>query len=191
MFVPSSVEDQDLKELLETAENPNEKTREYESECMMLQKELKKYDRKFLNVKDFDYKKTLENLIKQRDDLKEREESLISEIFRFRDVFYKSENMRLEGNKIDQKFLDDRKMKIHTLKLFKNKLENERLQILETLQKIQTGELQRKNNTGIQAANEILVDGNVPYNDIIFMKGKIEDDAKKLYIMKVLYNNII
>ncbi len=185
MFVPASVEDKDLTELLEMVNKPKEKIREYESEHMMLQKELKNYDRKFLNVKDLDYKKTLENLIKQRDDLREREDSLISEIARFRDVYYKSENMRLEGDKIDQKFLEDRKMKIHTLKVFKNKLENERLYILDTLQKIQTGELPRKNTSGIQAANEILVDGNVPYHDIIFMKGKIEDDAKKLYVMKV------
>ena len=94
--------------------------------------------------------------------------------------------MRLEGDKIDQKFLDERKMKVQTLKVFKNKLENERLYILEGLQKIQNGELQRKNTSSLNAANEILVDGKVPYHDLTFMKGKIDDDAKRLYKMKVL-----
>ena len=190
MFVPPSQEDQDMKELLEVLNNPNEKTRTYESERLLIQKELKTYEKKFLNVKEVELKKGLEGLLKQRDDLREREMSLISEIARFKEIYYQSENLRLEGDRIDRKFLEERKMKVGTLKIFRNKLENERLYILESLGRIKQGEFQRRNNSGIQAANEILVDGKIPFYDLNFMKGKIDDDAKRLYKMKVnLYIN--
>ena len=185
MFVPPSQEDKEMKELLELLTNPEEKNRTFESERLLIQKELKNYDKKILNVKEVQLKKGLENLLKQRDDVREREGNLISEIVRFKEVYYQSENMRLEGDRIDKKFLEERKLKVGTLKIFKNKVENERLYILEALNKIKNGELVRKNTSGIQAANEILVDGIVPYHDINFMKGKIEDDAKKIYKMKV------
>ena len=62
--------------------------------------------------------------------------------------------------------------------------------LLESLGRIKQGEFQRRNNSGIQAANEILVDGKIPFYDLNFMKGKIDDDAKRLYKMKVnLYIN--
>jgi len=186
MFVPSSFEDKDMKEILEVIENPESHARNYESERLLIQRELKNYEKKILNVKEVEFKRALENLLRERDGLKEREESLRVEVLRFRDVYYQSENMRLEGDKIDQKFLEERKMKVQTLKIFKNKLENERLYILDSLQKIQQGEFQRKNISGLKAANEILIDGKVPYHDLTFMKGKIEDDAKRLYNMKVI-----
>ena len=186
MFVPSSIEDNDMKEILEVIENPESHARTYESERILIQRELKNYEKKMLNVKEVEFKRALENLLRERDGLKEREDSLRIEVLRFRDVYYQSENMRLEGDKIDQKFLEERKMKVQTLKIFKNKLENERLYILDSLQKIQQGELQRKNTSSLKAANEILIDGKVPYHDLTFMKGKIEDDAKRLYRMKVI-----
>lgn len=185
MFVPPTQEDLDLKDLLDFIKEPNARARTYETEKLLIQRELKNYEKKFLNVRELELKKSLEELIKQRDDLKEREDSLFNEILRFKNVFYESENMRLEGDRINSKFLEERKTKVQTLKIFRNKLENERLTILDKLQRIQSGEIERKNDIGIRAAHEILVDGKVPYHDTTFMKGKIQDDAKRLYIMKV------
>lgn len=185
MFVPPTQEDLDLKELLSFVEETDSRARTYESEKLLILRELRNYEKKFMNVRDIEFKRALEGLVKQRDDLKEREDSLYNEIMRFKEIFYESENMRLEGDRINSKFLDERKAKVQTLKIFRNRLENDRLYILEALQKIQAGELTRRNDQGIRAANEILVDGKVPFHDVTFMKGKIQDDAKKLYLMKV------
>ena len=83
MFVPPSLEDEDLKELKDFLNNPETRNRTYDSERLLIQRELKNYERRILNVKDVEFKKGLESLLKQRDYLKEREENLTGEILRF------------------------------------------------------------------------------------------------------------
>ena len=161
--------------------NPDENTRTYESERLSIQKELKTYEKweKVPKCQESLIKKVLEVLLRK---------SMISN---------KDEpNFRMC---VSWKFIIKWKLLIGSIgrswRKGRRRWARWRFSgtswkmrdwiLLESLGRIKQGEFQRGNNSGIQVANEILVDGKIPFYDLNFMKGKIGDDAKRLYKMKV------
>ena len=171
-------EEDALMELMREVELKRERELRARIEKEQIKKALVDLEKTKLTTLEQEKRSQLQKLSNDRDVLKLREEELLNEISKMErdanaldqirkddmqkvsDAAEQIKNRRVDNNKVNDMLLQERSDRIANLRLRREQLENERMRIMEDLEKVKNGEINglRKNHSGILAAKGMLND---------------------------------
>ena len=183
-------EEQDFFDLMRDIDNLPGRENQFKGDTFIINKVLNDFNKRFLTSPELEKKTELQALLNARIGLKEREDDYVWELKKLKETYMLTENLRMEGKKLNGDFKEERRQKILGLKILREKLEKEKMEIMDRFEKVKNDDFTKSNNRiGIIVANTILNKDKSRkdfLNDVSYVGDMIRDEEKKIKNLKVV-----
>ena len=183
-------EEQDFFDLMRDIDNLPGRDHQFTGDTFIINKVLNDFNKRFLTSPELEKKTELQALLNARIGLKEREDDYVWELKKLKETYMLTENLRMEGKKLNGDFKEERRQKILGLKILREKLEKEKMEIMDRFEKVKNDDFTKSNNRiGIIVANTILNKDKSRkdfLNDVSYVGDMIRDEEKKIKNLKVV-----